>query len=63
MKTYKLLERFLAAIANFVNNSKGNFQAIVLDHAAENVWGAIDGVHLVDEWRDGKKLVPEDWLK
>jgi hypothetical protein len=57
------VRKVFAAITNTVNNSKGNFQAIILDHAAENVWGGVEGVHLVDEWRDGKKLVPEDWLK
>lgn len=56
------VRKIFAAVADVVNNSKGNFQAIILDHAAENIWGAVKGVNSVDEWRNGKKLVPEEWL-
>ena len=46
-----------------VKQSGGKIQIIVLDHAAENVWGGVEGVHLVEEWREGKKLVPIEWLE
>jgi len=36
-------------------------QILVLDHASKEVWGDVD-VHIVDEWRDGKALVPKAWL-
>jgi hypothetical protein len=36
-------------------------QILVLDHASKEVWGEVD-VHMVDEWRDGKALVPRSWL-
>jgi hypothetical protein len=36
---------------------------IVLDHADEEVWGSISGVELIEEWRNGKKLVPIEWVK
>ena len=42
--------------------SQGAWQAIVLDHAGSDVWGEVPGVHLVEEWREGTKLVPEAWL-
>ena len=42
--------------------AQGAWQAIVLDHADETVWGGLPGVHLVEEWRDGIKLVPRHWL-
>jgi hypothetical protein len=46
-----------------VCDSTGNMlQIIVLDHAGESVWGEIPSVHLVEEWRDGRKLIPPDWL-
>jgi hypothetical protein len=45
-----------------VQASLGELQVIVLDHAPENVWGNIQGVHLVEEWREGKALIPKDWL-
>ncbi|MDB5657356.1 MAG: hypothetical protein JWQ94_4969 [Tardiphaga sp.] len=43
-------------------SSQGRLQVIVLDHADEDVWGDIDGVELIEEWRDGRALVPTDWL-
>jgi hypothetical protein len=36
-------------------------QILVLDHASKEVWRGVD-VHLVEEWRDGKALVPREWL-
>jgi hypothetical protein len=45
-----------------VNQSEQKFQVIILDHTAENIWGNIKGIHKAAEWRDGEKLIPEDWL-
>lgn len=43
-------------------DAKGSLQLIVLDHAARDVWGGIDGVVGLPEWRNGIKLVPMEWL-
>lgn len=40
----------------------GRLQIIVLDHAYKDVWGGLPGVELVDEWREERKLVPQEWL-
>ncbi|GAB5467438.1 MAG: hypothetical protein Kilf2KO_04680 [Rhodospirillales bacterium] len=40
----------------------GNLQVILLDHADTKVWGGIENTHLVEEWRDGSKLVPAKWI-
>lgn len=37
-------------------------QILVLDHAGSEVWSDAQGVNLVEEWRDGKALVPTEWL-
>lgn len=42
-------------------------QMIVLDHAAEDVWGGSPGVHPAAEWREHspeqeRALVPAAWL-
>ena len=42
--------------------ARGGLQLIVLDHASRDVWGDIDGVVGLPEWRDGVKLVPMAWL-
>jgi hypothetical protein len=41
---------------------KGKLQVIVLDHAPRDVWGGIANVAELEEWRDGKKLVPVEWV-
>ena len=49
-------------LAKVVRTTAGALQVVVLDHAAANVWGDIQDVHAVEDWREGRKLVPEDWL-
>jgi hypothetical protein len=56
------LRKAFRAFGTAVSTSKGQLQLIVLDHAAENVWAGIEGIHEVEDWRQGKKLVPIEWL-
>lgn len=44
------------------SRQKGKLQLIVLDHASSEVWGGIDGVVGLPEWRDGTNLVPVECL-
>jgi Protein of unknown function (DUF3732) len=48
-------------LAAAAKDAHGNLQIIVLDHATDTVWGGIQPLNPVAEWRDGEKLVPEDW--
>lgn len=45
-----------------VLSAKGQLQLIVLDHASQDVWGDVEGVVGLPEWRNGIKLVPMEWL-
>jgi len=56
------LRKTFRAFSDAVTIGKGQLQIIVLDHAAENVWSSIDNIHKVEDWRQGRKLVPADWL-
>ncbi len=49
-------------LAKVCGKTKNRLQIIVLDHAGDSVWGEIPTVNLVEEWRDGTKLVPTKWL-
>ncbi|WAS56081.1 DUF3732 domain-containing protein [Burkholderia ambifaria] len=49
-------------MGSVVQGEKGRLQLIVLDHASSEVWGGIDGVVGLPEWRGGIKLVPMEWL-
>lgn len=42
--------------------AKKPLQVIVLEHADENIWGEVENVYKVAEWRgEGKKLIPSSW--
>ncbi len=41
---------------------RDHLQVIVLDHAGQQFWEGENGVHFVQEWRNGIKLVPKSWL-
>jgi hypothetical protein len=56
------VKKVFQVLASAVGQADGRLQIIVLDHAAENVWGDISGITLVEEWREGRKLVPVEWL-
>ena len=56
------LQKAFHALSDSLTRAKRKLQIIVLDHAAETVWGKIAGVNPVEDWRNGKKLVPQDWF-
>lgn len=56
------VQKVFSTLSDEVALNKGRLQVIVLDHAGEEVWGTIKNIHVVAEWRDGEKLVPESWL-
>jgi hypothetical protein len=55
------VRKIFSTLSSVINEVPGRLQVIVLDHAAEEVWTGIPSVHLVEEWREGTKLVPESW--
>ncbi|KEQ28287.1 hypothetical protein N180_01240 [Pedobacter antarcticus 4BY] len=56
------VKKIFRTIATSVANSKGMWQAIILDHADDNIYGTED-VHEVVVWRNGKKLIPSEWYE
>ena len=56
------VRQIFSTLSDAALDARGEWQAIVLDHAEETVWGDLPGVHLVEEWREGTKLVPTEWL-
>jgi len=56
------VRKVFEAMGGEIVRAKGQLQAIVLDHAGADVWGEIEGVTLVAQWRGPEKLVPPEWL-
>ncbi len=56
------VRKVIATIAQVVMTPPLGLQTLILDHAGPEVWEGIQGVHFVEEWRQGRKLVPVEWL-
>ena len=56
------VRKVFQAISDDVRQVEGRLQVIVLDHADEDVWGDIESIYLVENWREGRKLVPDNWF-
>jgi Protein of unknown function (DUF3732) len=56
------VRKVFEAMGREIVRAKGQLQAIVLDHAGADVWGELEGVTLVHQWRGAQKLVPPEWL-
>lgn len=50
-------------LADSAKAQDGKWQCIVLDHARDEIYKDIEGVHEVAEWREGKKLIPREWYE
>jgi hypothetical protein len=53
--------KIFRTLSEAVTAREGMWQAIVLDHADQSIWGEIPALNMVEEWR-GDKLVPPTWL-
>jgi tetratricopeptide (TPR) repeat protein len=56
------VRKAFAVMASVVKSAKGRLQLIVLDHAPEDIWGSIPDIVSFEEWRNGKALVPTEWI-
>jgi hypothetical protein len=55
------VRHILNGMASAITQTENTLQIIVLDHASEDVWGGLPLVHLVEDWRDGRALIPAEW--
>ena len=57
----KIFETIAASIAETKAATGKTWQAIVLEHAGSDIYGDIEGVNILEPWRNGKALIPHDW--
>lgn len=57
------VKKIFKTLSKSILSQKGKWQSIVLDHADNTIYGDIEGVHEVDIWRNGKKLIPVEWYE
>jgi hypothetical protein len=56
------VKKIFNTILSSIKTSKGMWQAIILDHADDTIYGQGD-VHEVAVWRNGNKLIPQEWIE
>ncbi len=56
---FKLLDSF---IGNILNDMQKSFQMIVLEHVPKEYFDNFDNIHLVEEFRYGNALVPQEYF-
>jgi len=57
------VRRTFGELSRVARSLDGALQIIVLDHASSDVWGDVEGIHCSEEWRDGRALVPLEWIE
>lgn len=58
----KQVQKIFNVFNQVIEKTDYQMQIIVLDHAPSRLVTDISNGHLVEEWRDGVKLVPAEWL-
>jgi hypothetical protein len=54
--------KIFKALSVGLYNTNKKLQIIVIEHADEIAWDGIKNIHLVERWRGGKALIPQEWL-
>jgi len=57
------VRKIFKTMASAIKMSNKPMQIIVLEHADKSVWGGVEKVYEVCEWRgENQKLIPEEWI-
>ena len=56
------VKKMFETISQSIRETGGAWQAIILEHADGSVYGDVEGVQEVENWRDERKLIPESWI-
>ncbi len=57
------LRQVFGVFSDVVSRNNSRLQIIVFDHAPDYLWKDLKDMYAPEEWRDGKKLVPQQWLE
>jgi hypothetical protein len=57
------VKNIFSTIAESIKSTNGQWQAIILDHARSDIYGEIEGIVTIEEWRNNKKLIPINWYQ
>ena len=57
------VKKIFQTLSNSVTALNGKWQVIVLDHAGSDIYGSIENIYEVEEWRNGNYLIPMEWIE
>jgi hypothetical protein len=60
---FEKAERIFEVLSESIKITNKSIQIIVTEHADSFVYGKIQDIHQVDEWREGRSLIPIQWLE
>jgi hypothetical protein len=60
---FEKAERIFEVLSESIKITNKSIQIIVTEHADSFVYGKIQDIHQVDEWREGRSLIPAKWLE
>ncbi|KCZ70292.1 Protein of unknown function (DUF3732) [Candidatus Methanoperedens nitroreducens] len=55
------VNKIFRTLSEGLSRTKNKLQLLVIEHADEITWQGIKDINLVDRWRDGRALIPQDW--
>ena len=57
------VRKIFSTLSHSTRDSNFHWQAIVLEHAGEDVYGNVDGVVECANWHNGDALIPKAWYE
>ncbi len=55
------VNKIFRTLSEGLSRTKNKLQLLVIEHADDITWRGIEDINLVDRWRDGKALIPQEW--
>ena len=53
---------FFKLLNEYIDNTQGDVQIVLFEHAPVSMFSPYDNIHVVEEWREAK-LLPQHWYE
>ena len=56
-----IFQTIASSISETAQTHGKTWQAIILEHAGDDIYGNIEGINILEPWRNRKALIPHGW--